>query len=387
MSLISITGMGAVTCLGLGADRLWQTVLDERSGINKLGLGQISDPQIDELKDTLNLPPMTSRSVVLGVASIAEAMAQAKWDDLGPDDGLIIGTTTGQIDLWELELTRYLNKELSPQEFGRSLRSQSLGSCAESLSRHLRFSGRKTTITSACSAGTQALGLGKQWIEQGKVKRCLVGGVEILSRLTIEGFRSLQLLSTKPATPFDENRQGINLAEGAAFFCLEKKSAGPLCHLTGFGASTDAYHMTAPHPDGFGSLRAMTLALENSQLKTSDIDWVHAHGTGSRANDEAEGRAITTLFGVGRGPWVSSTKNIHGHALAASGAIESVLCVQAIQKQLILKTSGLNSPDVDVRHPFENKNLKVKNILKNTLGFGGNNSSLIFSHPQFGGKS
>jgi 3-oxoacyl-(acyl-carrier-protein) synthase len=374
LSKVSISGIGAVTCVGANANDLWQSSIKGSSGISQ-GIGPISEFQYDFLRKKLNLPESSSKSVILARTSINEAMDQAGWDKLNSDDGFILATTTGQIDLWENQLLKLTAEEPLTQDLAHFLKHQPLGALLDTLSSQLNFQGQNLLLSTACTAATQAIAMGRLWIEQGRVKRCLVGGVEILSKLTIEGFRSLQLLNSQAATPFDRDRLGINLAEGAGFLCLEKNPKKSLALLLGSGTTTDAYHMTSPHPEGRGSYGSMKMALKDANLLPQDIQWIHAHGTGSRANDDAEGHAIRQLFNLD--PWVSSTKNIHGHTLGASGAIETVLCVLALQEETILKTAGLKNADVELRHPKENLKVSMKHILKNTLGFGGNNGSII----------
>lgn len=371
---ISITGAGAISCAGSDLAEFWDNAFRGKSGLDSLGLGQI--PGFEDSKELC-------KPALLAYRAIQAAMLEAGWSSLGPDDGLIVATTVGQIPLWEKDLTLYISRQIDEREFGQRIVHQSLGSIVEALSDSLDFRGKSMLVTSACSASTQAIGLAAHWIRQGRVKRCLVGGTEVLSKLTIEGFRSLQLLSPQGSRPFDQNRQGINLSEGAAFFCLEPESERSLADVSGVGFSTDAYHMAAPHPEGRGSYEAMRLAIASSGLSPSDISWVHAHGTGSKANDQAEGTAIAQLFGS-EGPWVSSTKAIHGHALGASGAIETALCIQALRKQTVLRTTGLSTPDpqIRVRHPQENVAGPLRHIVKNTLGFGGNNAALVLSAPR-----
>ena len=378
LSPISITGAGVISCAGQSLASFWQSALDGNIGLNASGLGEI--PGFDD-SEQLCKPALIARH------AIDAAMLEAGWPRLGKDDGLIIATTVGQIPLWEKDLTQYISRHIDEREFGRRIIHQSLGSIVEAVARSLNFDGKSLLVTSACSASTQAIGLAAHWIRQGRVKRCLVGGTEVLSRLTIEGFRSLQLLSPQTCRPFDQNRQGINLSEGAAFFCLEPGSQDlgdrAIADVTGVGFSTDAYHMAAPHPEGRGSYEAMRLAIDSAGLRPSDIDWVHAHGTGSKANDQSEGAAIHQLFGTDdrEGPWVSSTKALHGHALGASGAIEVALCLQAMRKKTVLRTIGLTTPDpmIQVRHPHGNLACEIRHIVKNTLGFGGNNAALVLS--------
>ncbi len=368
--------MGAVTCLGVGHKNLWNAVVEGKTGLVD-GFGRVPQNLYSELEKSLNLQSGVSRAHVLAESAAREAMGHAKWHGLSESDGLILATTTGQIDLWEREIVDYLSGKITRQAFEPACRQQALGGILESISNALDFRGPSLLLSSACSASTQALALGATWVKQNKVKRCLVGGVEILSKLTIEGFRSLQLLNPNPATPFDRNRKGINLSEGAAFFCLEKEGSEKLAYIVGSGMSSDAYHMTSPHPEGAGCYAAMKKALDEAEISPSQIDWVHAHGTGSVANDASEGLALQRLFN-GQTPWVTSTKGIHGHGLGASGAIESVICVSALGDQKIPPTFGLRDSDVMVKHPPQVMVTPLRKILKNTLGFGGNNAALVF---------
>jgi 3-oxoacyl-(acyl-carrier-protein) synthase len=376
---IQISGTGSVACTGLGVNNLFAAALHDQSGVIE-GLGRIPDAVARELES--HHPEAFQKSTTLGYAYAAalQAMQKAGWKNLNVDDGIILATTTGQISCWEPELMHFLKGEATPETFSEPFSHQSLGLCLEELAHLFAFPGRTQLVTSACSAGTQAIALAAMWIRSGKVNRCLVGGVEILSELTTSGFSSLQLLLKEPARPFDQNRHGINLSEAAAFLCLEKNSENPLAQISGYGLSTDAFHLASPEPAGAGCLRAMKSALKSANLNPSQISWVHAHGTGSRANDQAECAAVNSLF-IENPPWVSSTKNIHGHALGASGTLESVLCIEALQKGVILKTAGLQTPDpaLNLKHPEKNLNLSYDHILKNTLGFGGNNAALVIS--------
>jgi 3-oxoacyl-(acyl-carrier-protein) synthase len=377
-SHVYVTGMGAVTCLGIGSSELFKASLENKSGITQ-GLGKISPETILELQKNYPEGPLFSLSALLSYASIKEAMKDAGWDKLDEETGLILATTTGQITLWENELIAFLKGEKSEKEFSKDFESQPLGSILEVLSKAFQFKGPSLLVTSACSASTQAIALGSIWIKSGKVKRCLVGGVEVLSQLTVEGFRSLQLLSEGMCKSFDTERAGINLAEGAGFLCLEKDKSRAWAEVSGYGFSSDAYHLTSPLPEGEGSLVAMSKALREANLSPKDIQWVFAHGTGSKANDDAEGKAIQELFKDQEAkPYVSSTKGIHGHTLAASGAVETILCLKALSENVILKTPGLVTPENPaLNHPTKNIHMPYEYVLKNTLGFGGNNASLV----------
>lgn len=378
-----ITGLGAVSCLGGSVNELWNRARADQSGIRN-GLGLVE-------REAVKGSESGNRALDFCVSAAREAMSQAGWGQLGPRDGLILATTTGLFLQWDRAFTSFVNQELPLNEFRAKFVNQPFSVLSDQLADVVGRPGVSSVVTSACAASTQALGIGAMWIKSGRVDRCLVAGVEVLCDLTCEGFRSLQLLSNDPATPFDRDRKGINLSEGAAFVCLERGEFASasgladrgLARLSGYGFSTDAFHMTGPHPEGEGSYRAMNTALKVAGVSPDDVDWVHAHGTGSQQNDSAEGLAIVRLF-TGQRPWVSSTKWLHGHALGASGALESVLVVKAMSEGVILKTCGLTNPDerIHVRHPEADLNQRARHVVKNTLGFGGTNAALVFSNGE-----
>lgn len=386
-----VSGIGAISPWGLGTETLWRAAVGQNPGSAiQDGLRRIPEAALAQLQAKYPDASAIAKPSLIALDAAKQAMNQAGWESLSDSDGLIVGTTAGEIPLWEERLIDYRLQRGSAADCAEGLRHQPLGAVTETLSRHLStasgFRGRSLVTSSACSASTQAIALGALWIQMGWVERCLVGGTEVLARLTVEGFKSLQLLSPEPSRPFDVNRKGINLSEGAGFLCLEAapRSSKRLARVSGFGLSSDAYHLTAPHPEGKGILKAMSGALDRAGLQPGDIDWVHAHGTGSQANDVSEGSAIEQLFGVGdSSPWVSSTKGCHGHALGAAGALESVLSVMALRSGTILPTAGLREPDpaIRVRHPRAPLQADLRHVLKTTLGFGGNNAALVFSHP------
>ena len=376
---IFITGSGVVSCAGNSPERLWENCAHGNSGIVD-GIGFVR-----EAFDDGGTEGDITR-FALGAAR--PALRQSGWNGLDDDDALLLATTTGNLPVWENKVVEHLRGRLDADAFREFFRRQPLGSVLTELRAHLgregrAFRGRASLVSSACSAATQALALAAMWIENGEARRVLVIGTEVLCQLTREGFGSLQLLTTEMTRPFDRDRNGINLSEGAGAFCLEKNpTSRALARLSGYGITSDGYHMTSPHPEGTGSLRAMRDAIERAGIAPREIAWVHAHGTGSRQNDAAEAAALRTLFGD-RTPPVTSTKNIHGHALGASGAIESTLCLEAIRRQRILPNLGHRIADPELSIALANGdrdfNPPVSHILKNTLGFGGANAALVFS--------
>ena len=388
---VYVTGSGVISCAGNSPAQLWENTHAGRTGVPE-GIGRITGHLVDPSDPTSNAKISAdenlNKALEFSIIAIRQAMTKAGWENLRETDGLILATTTGQIPIWDKALVSFLRGDISRDEFELAFIHQPIGNLLDAICNQIEFTGRSFLTATACTAATQAIALGAAWIQQGRVQRCLVVGTEVLCTLTLEGFRSLQLLSPRPCQPFDRDRSGINLSEGSAALCLE---AGPeargraLAKIDGAGLTTDGYHMTAPEPGGNGCLEAIRIALNSSGLEPKDISWIHAHGTGSQHNDSSEGKAIAALFGThpDAAPFVSSTKGIHGHALGASGAIETVLCLEALAHQIVLKTPGLTHPDptIQVRHAHENTPFKIDRILKLTLGFGGANATIIFSRP------
>lgn len=377
---VYITGTGVVSCAGNSPEALWESAVAGRSGIIE-GVGRVPLSELPPYHLAVDQDSELSSGLRFSLEAARQAFQMAGWEALRPDDGLILATTTGQIPLWEKTLVAFLHKDVPEDKFRVVFANQPIGVLLDAISDELKFAGRDFLVSSACAAATQAIGLGADWISSGRVKRCLVIGVEVLSQLTLEGFKSLQLISPVAARPFDRHRKGINLSEGAGALCLEAApSRTALARVSGFGMGTDGHHMTAPEPEGAGCQKAIREALKTARLTPQEVSWVHAHGTGSIHNDLAEGAAVARCF-AGALPPVTSTKNIHGHSLGASGAIEAVLCVEALRRQMILKTAGLSDPDplIPVRHSERNAASVVRHVLKTTLGFGGANAALILS--------
>jgi 3-oxoacyl-[acyl-carrier-protein] synthase-1 len=224
-------------------------------------------------------------------------------------------------------------------------------------------------------------------IKSGKLDRVIVGGTDALSKFTINGFKTLMILSDTCNTPFDENRKGLNLGEAAAFLVLEsdelvsKENKKVLAYIKGYGNSNDAFHQTASSDNGDGAVLAMEKALKVAGLKPDDIDYVNAHGTATPNNDLSEGRAMLRIFGEGKVPEFSSTKAYTGHTLAVAGGIEAVYSVLALQNNRIYPNLNFKTPmkEFDLLPETEIKEKELKHVLSNSFGFGGNCSTLIIS--------
>lgn len=378
---VSITGMGIISAAGMGITPLWNACLN-KSAVTENGLGKISDSSLLQIQNQLNLKDISGKSLLMSLYAITEATQEAKWNDFTADDVIVIGTTTGQIGIWENDLLSY-SASIAPGENGvQALSKQPLASLSNDLKKHLKFPGRIIILSSACSASTQAFILGEQLINSGRANRVIAGGVEELGQLTINGFGCLKLLNSSPCKPFDQNRAGINLSEGSAFYTLEKSSTKK-SYGTLLGGDTflDSYHMTSPNPEGLGLEKAILSALKQAEVKPSEIGFVHAHGTGSGHNDSSESFALHNL--LPHGPEVVSTKGVHGHALGASGAIELGICLKIFSEKTLPPVTGLELVDESIKLnlPQTKKSKDVSYILKTTLGFGGINSALILKAP------
>ncbi len=387
MTQVKIVGSEAICASGLNKKHIFESCLQQKSFVLENGLAPISQADWAWLRsETGNSSDKISNCLVASAFTLRQALKESGWSatDL-KECGFIFATTTSQIDQWQNSLPFCDKQKLSFEEINFATRYQSLGLTLIQLQEEFQILGPSSVVASSCSASLQALALGSLWIQTGKVKRCLVGSTEILSDLTVSGFGSLRLLTKGPCKPFSAGRAGINLGEASAFICLEaanlseKEGQG---YLTGIGLSSDAYHPTSPQPEGEGSARAMKMALDRAGLGFSDIDWLHAHGTGSAANDLAESKAILSVAGLKKCVTpVSSTKSIHGHTLGTCGALETIIALTALQQQVIIPT--FNTGDIDaliqlniVQAPLQTS---IKHILKNSLGFGGINASIVIS--------
>ena len=237
------------------------------------------------------------------------------------------------------------------------------------------------SFSTACTSSANAIGYAYEVLSKGIYKNVLLVGADSLSKTTVGGFLTLGVLSSEPCKPFDESRDGMNVSEAVACLLIETDMREGSVELCGVGYSSDAYHMTHPHPDGEGAKEAMLKALEVAQLKPEDIDYINAHGTGTQANDSAEGNAIASLFSKKTKslPYISSTKSITGHTLGAAGALEAIISCMVIKEQIIPSNTFLEKiENSDINFSLKNYAQEVKYVMSNSFAFGGNNCSLIF---------
>lgn len=396
MTRIVVSGMGIVSALGVGKAETLKALFSEKSAISPIrylntihrdipaGEVPLSDHEIKKLINYQSDKEI-SRSALLGRIALEEAIAEA---GLTPADGhrtaFLSGNTVGGMEQSE----GFFSDLLSDESKKGFIRLHVSGSCTDAIAEAYGGSFKLvTTISTACSSAANAIIVGANLIRNGKADIVVAGGTECLSKFHFNGFNSLMILDHDTCKPFDAARCGLNLGEGAAYLVLESESSAKrrqapiLCELSGYGNACDAFHQTATSNDGTGPFLAMRQALESSGLKPDDIDYVNAHGTGTPNNDESESIAMQRIFGD-KMPLFSSTKSFTGHTTSAAGSIESVISILALQHQFVPANINFsqrmdNITAEPVKHTVTD--VKLHHVLSNSFGFGGNDSSCIFS--------
>ncbi|MGZ6070537.1 MAG: beta-ketoacyl-[acyl-carrier-protein] synthase family protein [Myxococcaceae bacterium] len=381
---VAISGVGIVSALGSGLAAHLAGLREGRSGLRPLTLFPAEDLgglPVGEVAAGLVPRNRAPRCIRLALRAARQALAGRRLEGEGV---LCVGTTTGGIFESEAHYLKHRGG-VGAEDRGLLLHHPT-GAVADVLTRTLRLSASEHTFSTACSSSANAIGFGASMVER-EGKWALVGGVDSLSRITYAGFHALKLLTSAPCRPFDLNRRGLSLGEGAAFFLLEpeeearRRGTPILGFVRGWGCTSDAHHPTAPHPRGEGAATAMLSALADAGLDPAQVDYVNAHGTATPANDLAEGLALERVFGA-RPPLTSSTKGLTGHTLGAAGAIEAVLSLAALSSGFVPATAGLEQPDpeIHIRHvPPGGVNQPLSVVLSSSFGFGGNNAVLVLS--------
>ncbi|HEX3890105.1 MAG TPA: beta-ketoacyl-[acyl-carrier-protein] synthase family protein [Verrucomicrobiae bacterium] len=389
-----ITGLGIMAATGCGVDEVWNSIRATKSGLKPLTLfqspryGQIPAGEIQQDLLALGAPSHGSRSDQLGWLAAREAIAAAKinFSDCADRAGVVLGCSVGG----SFDSERFLTTLIKTGKMrARPTRFHECASVVDLIADEFGLLGPGMAVTTACSSSALAIATAAEMIMAGEADVMLAGGADSLSRMTWGGFHSLLLIDSEGCRPFDAKRVGTSLGEGAAILILEseefakRRDAKILARLTGWGASCDAHHTTAPHPEGEGAVAAMQSALNRAGLESSDIDYINAHGTGTRDNDLVESKALKAVFGS-RVPPFSSTKHFFGHALAASGAIEAVVCVEALRHQEMPSNPGFlaSDPAIGLEPVTKFQRAALTHVMSNSFGFGGNNAVLIFSKPE-----
>ena len=392
MTPLVLTHFTATSCIGRGLGETLGTLQERRTGLAPCKfetveldtyVGEVAGIDAEPLPDRLaNFNCRNNRLAHVGLRQDAflEAVGESarRWGRRRV--GVFLGTSTSGILETELAYRRRdPGTGALPQDFDYR-RTHNSFSVAEFALQLLGLEGPAVVVSSACSSSAKVFGSARRMIEAGLIDAALVGGVDSLCLTTLYGFHSLQLVSHLPCRPFDVARDGISIGEAAAFALLERvpdSLDADAVMLLGLGESSDAYHMSSPHPEGRGAQAAMLQALETAGLQATDIDYINLHGTGTPSNDNAEARAVAGVLGS-EVPG-SSTKGATGHALGAAGALEAVICAIALQQGFM--PAGLNTTVVDptlgVNYLLENRRGNIARVMSNSFGFGGSNCTLI----------
>ncbi|MBP5751825.1 MAG: beta-ketoacyl-[acyl-carrier-protein] synthase family protein [Treponema sp.] len=397
MKDIVITGVGIVSAIGNNTSSVLESLKNETSGIGKikhlasihkeLPVGEVklsNEEMMEILKlERKNHSPI-SRTTLMGAVALRQALKDANISCLGNKRiAFINGTTVGGMDITE----QYFSRMKTDDACLEILDKHDCGSCSEEIAALCGIDAEICTVSTACSSALNAVILGAEMLQNDETDIVIAGGSEALSKFHLNGFNSLMILDHERCRPFDETRAGINLGEGAAYVVLQRKedTEGPIrAYVSGYSNACDAFHQTATSDEGYGPFLAMSQALKMSKLSTEDIDYINAHGTGTPNNDLTESVAIKKLFGTSI-PYISSTKAYTGHTTSASGAIELVICLLAMEHDFIPSNLGCTRPLVDGIVPqMGGTSCRVDNVMCNAFGFGGNDSSLIISRNSCG---
>lgn len=392
---VAITGMGIISSIGNSVEENFQSLVNGKTGIStvenletihkeviKVGEIKLTNQQLAQ-KLNLSADNNFSRTTLLGAVAVREAIENANISNINDcRSGFISATSVGGMDLNE----KYFYDYYEDESLKRYINSHDAGDSSNQIADYIGLKGLVTTVSTACSSAANAIMLGCRLIQSGQLDRVIVGGTDALAKFTINGFKTLMILSDTYNTPFDHDRKGLNLGEAAAFLVLEsdeivqKNNKKIWAYVSGFGNANDAFHQTASSENGEGAFLAMQKAFKLADLQPDDIDYINAHGTATPNNDLSEGRAILRIF-KDKVPDFSSTKAFTGHTLAAAAAIEAVYSVLALQHNLVF-------PNLNFKKPMEEFNLipqttlkekEINHVLSNSFGFGGNCSTVLFS--------
>lgn len=393
---VAITGMGIISAIGNSVEENYYSLINNNTAIStienistihsdviKVGEIKKTNHELSKLLD-LDEDNNFSRTAMLGVFAAKQAIHNAGITNINEyKTGLISSTSVGGMDITEKNYYEYFNNK----ETVKYISCLDGGDVAYKIANELGINGLVTTISTACSSAANAIMLGARLIKSGKLERVIVGGTDGLAKFTINGFKTLMILSDDYNMPFDNDRKGLNLGEAAAYLVLEsdevviKENKKVLARVSGYGNANDAFHQTASSENGDGAYLAMEKAFKVADLKPNQIDYINVHGTATPNNDLSEGRALIRIFGEENVPEFSSTKPFTGHTLAAAAAIEAVYSILAIQNNIIFPNLNFKNKMLEFnlipQTTLKNKN--IDHVLSNSFGFGGNCSTLIFS--------
>lgn len=385
MTKVYITGCGIISALGFGKEATMNALRQHKSAVEKIRFLQTEHSELpvgevpfsnDEMMQTLGIQQDTiiSRTALIGRMALKEALDEARLNPSRQRTAFINGTTVGGMD----------RTELFEKDF---VKTHDCGVCTEMIARQSDGFCFVTTMSTACSSAANAILLGKELIETGRVDVAVVGGAECITKYHLNGFNSLMILDKDICRPFDKTRAGLNLGEGAGYIVLEseesvkRRNINPLGILSGASNRCDAFHQTATSPEGEGAFLAMTDALKDANLRPTDIDYINAHGTGTGINDMSEGHAIMRVFGDNVPP-TASVKAFIGHTTSAAGGVEAVISILALEQNYMPISLNYNEKEDELGfEPLheEKSHKEIKHVMSNSFGFGGNDTVCIFS--------
>ncbi|MGH2906780.1 MAG: beta-ketoacyl-[acyl-carrier-protein] synthase family protein [Solirubrobacterales bacterium] len=387
MADVVVTGIGAISPGGLGAEALWEAALRGQS----LPEGDVAvgpDPS-DQL--TIKESRRLDKFARFGLVAAREAVADAGLDFEQLDRercGAVVGTGIGGFETIDdgMEILREKGPRMVP---ATSVPMLMPNAAIAAVTKDFGIWGPGHCVVSACASGNHALGEAKRMIEYGHADLVVAGSAETANRpLATSAFRAMGAMTSKGVSrPFDAERDGFVMGEGAGMLILESaehaaaRGARVYCRLAGYGATNDAYHLVQPDPEGRGARSAMTKAIAEAGLEPKDIDYINAHGTSTPYNDLSETKAVKQVWGDNTPPPMSSTKSLVGHMMGASGSVEAVVCVMSIRDNKAHQTVNLNTPDpeCDLDYIAEgSRELEINKVLSNSFGFGGHNACLVF---------
>jgi len=385
--VVQVSGTGVVSAMGLGkADTL---IALDRGSRNPASTSRFKTSISHPVFEVSDLPPLpeasVSRTVHLLLVALEEALQDSGLRDpgnlrVGACFGTTVASQLNDIDFYR----RYREDGSAPMDSVHKFLQANL---SHFIARRYGLTGPVNTIVNACSSGADAIGVGLSWLRHGLCDIVLAGGADEMNLVPLSGFSSLGIVSPEPCRPFDRDRRGLNLGEGAGVLVLENRASAtrrnikPKAWLCGYGAAADAHHLTAPHPEGRGLKTSILRALEEARVELRDVGFVNAHGTATPDNDLVEGRVLLEMFGKHL-PF-GSTKGYTGHTLGAAGGIEAVLTVLALQEGWIPGNAGFTNEDerIGVSPITERTRVSSRYGLSTSLAFGGNNAALLFCAP------
>ena len=394
---IVVSGLGVVSPYGAGVKSFWSGLAAGTCAIKPVTVidtegfrCRIAAEVPADVMTALGASRRRSRADRMALAAAQEALADAGLPRRArAATALLVGAVGGGMlegEDWYWQSERHGDRRSRPRAF----RSILPFSHAETLGWRLGLTGPKETVVMACASGAAAIAFGADLVRAGVTSTALVCGVDALTNIGFMGFNVLKLLDPSPCRPFDRDRRGMSLGEAAAFLVLEDaahceaRGGHVYAKFSGYGMTTDAHHVTAPHPDSEGMIHAMRLALADARVPASAVGYVNAHGTGTPQNDRVEALALRQVFGEGA-VLVSATKSLVGHAMAGAGGAEAVATILALEHGLLPPTANLQTVDPDVAFdclPGIARPATIASALSNSFGFGGQNVSLIFSHAR-----